>query len=213
MISVKVMMKIRREPVKRVPVALWLDAATTLTPAVSTDRQGVARFDLPAGTGKVLVAGVERFHGRLEGEIPIELWSITQSESPSSGAPGEFPTGSNAYPQMQTCQLMVAGRPILTDGEGYLVDPGDWREEFARAQAEREDLVLTDEHWELLRFLRAYYAEHGVQATVREMLKHFRAHWGPERGNNRHLHQLFPRGGPQKQGNRLAGLLRTKGEH
>jgi cobyrinic acid a,c-diamide synthase len=35
----------------------------------------------------------------------------------------------------------------------------------------------------------------------------------PERGNNHHLHEIFPVGGPQKQGNRLAGLLRTKGEH
>ncbi len=31
--------------------------------------------------------------------------------------------------------------------------------------------------------------------------------------SNRYLHQIFPNGGPQKQGNRLAGLLRTKGEH
>jgi tRNA 2-thiouridine synthesizing protein E len=34
-----------------------------------------------------------------------------------------------------------------------------------------------------------------------------------DRGSSAALHRLFPRGGPQKQGNRLAGLLRTKGEH
>jgi len=45
------------------------------------------------------------------------------------------------------------------------------------------------------------------------MIRHFRDAWGPTRGNNHHLHDLFPRGGPQKQGNRLAGLLKTKGEH
>ncbi len=52
-----------------------------------------------------------------------------------------------------------------------------------------------------------------MQAQVRVMIKHFTQVWGPERGSNHHLHDLFPRGGPQKQGNRLAGLLRTKGEH
>jgi tRNA 2-thiouridine synthesizing protein E len=45
------------------------------------------------------------------------------------------------------------------------------------------------------------------------MIKHFRKIWGADKGNNRYLHEIFPRGGPQKQGNRLAGLLRTKGEH
>jgi tRNA 2-thiouridine synthesizing protein E len=45
------------------------------------------------------------------------------------------------------------------------------------------------------------------------MIRHFSTVWGPELGNNHHLHTLFPMGGPQKQGNRLAGLLKTKGEH
>lgn len=45
------------------------------------------------------------------------------------------------------------------------------------------------------------------------MIQHFRKAWGRERDNNHYLHDLFPRGGPQKQGNRLAGIRRTKGEH
>jgi tRNA 2-thiouridine synthesizing protein E len=65
----------------------------------------------------------------------------------------------------------------------------------------------------VIRYLREHFAKHGAQATVREMIQHFRQVWGAEKGSNRYLHRLFPRGGPQKQGNRLAGLLRTKGEH
>lgn len=112
-----------------------------------------------------------------------------------------------------TPTLRVDGRDIETDSEGYLRHLGDWSEAFAKAQAQREGLVLTDEHWQVIRFLRAYFHEHGVQAQVRVMIRHFARVWGPERGNNRHLHDIFPIGGPQKQGNRLAGLLRTKGEH
>ena len=108
---------------------------------------------------------------------------------------------------------MVEGREVLTDSEGYLVDPGDWSEDFARAQAQAEGLLLNAEHWEVIRFLRAHFAGQGTQATVREMIRHFRRVWGDERGTNLYLHRLFPRGGPQKQGNRLAGILRTKGEH
>jgi tRNA 2-thiouridine synthesizing protein E len=109
--------------------------------------------------------------------------------------------------------LDVNGVATETDAEGYLVHREQWSEDFARAQAAREGLVLTAEHWDVIRFLRDHYETRGVQAQVRVMIRHYRDAWGPERGNNHYLHDLFPRGGPQKQGNRLAGLLRTKGEH
>jgi tRNA 2-thiouridine synthesizing protein E len=109
--------------------------------------------------------------------------------------------------------VQVDGRVVPTDSEGYLKHLDDWSEAFARALASEDGLLLTPEHWELIRFLRGYYYEHGVQAQVRVMIRHFAQAWGPARGNNHYLHDLFPAGGPQKQGNRLAGLLRTKGEH
>ena len=112
-----------------------------------------------------------------------------------------------------SAKLLVRNREIETDSEGYLRNLDDWSEDFARAQARREGLELTAEHWELIRFLRQFYQERGVQPQVRVMIRHFAQAWGPERGNNHYLHELFPRGGPQKQGNRLAGLLKTKGEH
>jgi len=212
-ISVKVLMKFTNEPLKRTPVILRMDADDGETGPVLTDRTGIARFDLPPGSGKVLVSGVERYHGRLEGEIVVALWSITESANDSTGAPGDFPAGSNAYPGMTLRSIDVNGRAVLTDSEGYLVNPADWSEAFVKIQSAQEGLVLGDEHWEVIRFLRERYAEHGHQATVRDMIRHFRGVWDPERGSNRYLHKLFPAGGPQKQGNRLAGLLRTKGEH
>jgi tRNA 2-thiouridine synthesizing protein E len=107
----------------------------------------------------------------------------------------------------------VLGRPVATDSEGYLLNLDDWSEDFARALARQEGLTLTPAHWEVIHFLRRHFQERGVQAQVRVMIKHFTQVWDAERGSNHHLHDLFPKGGPQKQGNRLAGLLRTKGEH
>lgn len=112
-----------------------------------------------------------------------------------------------------TDTIVVSGRAITIDSEGYLLNLEDWSEEFAIALAQREGLVLTDRHWELIRFLRDYWIEHRVQPQVRVMIRHFSERWGSEMGSNHYLHEMFPRGGPQKQGNRLAGLLRTKGEH
>jgi len=213
MIAVRVCMKVTNEPLKRTPVVLQIDADGSTTEPVLTDRAGVARFELPAASGKVVVSGVERYHGRLDGEIRVDLWSVTEPGNESAGMPGEFPTGSNAYPGMTTRAVAVGERAVLTDSEGYLVDPADWSEGFVRAQAASEGLALQAEHWEVIRFLRAQYAKRGIQATVRDMIRHFRQVWGAEKGTSGYLHKLFPRGGPQKQGNRLAGLLRTKGEH
>lgn len=213
MVRVRVFMRVTGEPLKRVPVIVLRDADDEPSAAVLTDRQGAANFDIGGGSGKVLVSGIERYHGRLDGEIPIGLWSLTQTGDSADGAPGEFPAGSNAYPDMATHRLLVDGDEIVTDSEGYLINPAEWSEAFARTRAAEEGLVLNTEHWEVIRYLREYYARHGTQASVRDMIKHFREVWDDGRGSNRYLHRLFPRGGPQKQGNRLAGLLRTKGEH
>jgi TusE/DsrC/DsvC family sulfur relay protein len=112
-----------------------------------------------------------------------------------------------------TCKLLVDGKEVLTDQEGYILDMDAWSEGFARAQAAKEGLVLSDEHWQVIRFIREFYEAHNVQAQVRDMVKHFREAWGPEKGNSRYLHDIFPMGGPQKQGNRVAGVRKTKGEH
>jgi tRNA 2-thiouridine synthesizing protein E len=213
MVNVRVYMRATGEPLKRTPVVLELDPDARRTPEVATDRNGEAHFDTEVDSGKVLVSGIERYHGRLDGDIEIGLWSITEPEDSSAGNLGEFPSGSNAYADMATRTIAVDGRPVETDSEGYLVNPSDWSEAFARTLAAEEGLTLDTHHWAVIRFLREHFRRHGTQASVRDMVKHFRAVWGPEAGGSAALHRLFPRGGPQKQGNRLAGLLRTKGEH
>ncbi len=213
MICINVTMKFSNLPLKRTPVELILDGTDQRIGPTPTDRTGKVCFDTAPTSGKVFVAGVERYQGRLDGEILIELRNLTESGSNSEGAASDETTGSTAYPNMTTREITVNGNEILTDSEGYLVNPGDWSEAFARQQAEYEGLKMNQEHWEVVRYQRDWYAKHGQQASVRDIIKHFRALWGCDKGCNHYLHKLFPRGGPQKQGNRLAGLLRTKGEH
>lgn len=214
MLRIHVSMKATNVPLKRTPVVLYLDTNPEHPVQGNTDRTGTAIFDIPPASGKVTVNGAVHYHGRLEGNIDIDLWSPTNTGKVDQfGAPGRLESGSIAYPGMQIRKLMVKGNVVQTDSEGYLENLGDWSEDFVRAEAEYEGLELTDENWEVIRFLRDFYETHGVQANVREIIKHFRKVWGKDLGNNHHLHAIFPRGGPQKQGNRLAGLLRTKGEH
>jgi len=121
--------------------------------------------------------------------------------------------GKIYYPNMQTKTTVVKGQEILMDGEGYLLDLDEWTEEFVHVRAKEEELELNNEHWEVIHFIRGFHDEHGVQAPVRDMIKHFKKAWGKDKGNTRYLHQIFPKGGPQKQGNRLAGVRKPKGEH
>ena len=117
------------------------------------------------------------------------------------------------YPNMQNFSMDVNGEGILCDGEGYLLDLEAWSEDYVYASAKREELALHDEHWQVIYFIRTFHDRHGVQAPVRDMIKHFKKIWGKEKGNSRYLHQIFPKGGPQKQGNRLTGVRKPKGEH
>ncbi len=128
----------------------------------------------------------------------------------NASLPGR-PTPGGSLPTARSIE--VDGSTVEVDSEGYLVDRNQWSEAFALALAAREGLELSAAHWEVIHYLRDYFFEHGVQAQVRVMIRHFSEAWGPVRGSNHQLHEMFPRGGPQKQGNRLAGLLRTKGEH
>ena len=71
-------------------------------------------------------------------------------------------------------------------------------------------MTLTDEHWDVDRFLRDYYEKHRVQCEVGQMVKHFKDTCGKELGNSNYLHKIFPRGGALNQGNRLVGFCELR---
>jgi tRNA 2-thiouridine synthesizing protein E len=94
---------------------------------------------------------------------------------------------------------------IATDKAGYLLDYTDWSEEMVPLLAEQEQIVLTDAHWEVVRFVRAFYEEYETSPAIRALVKAMAAKYGPEKGNSRYLQRLF-RKGPAKQATKLAGL-------
>ena len=113
-------MKATREPLKRLPVVLRFDAENREAVPILTDRAGVARFDLPPASGKVLVAGIERYQGRLDGVILIELWSITQAEYGCRG--GEQSGLAPALPARRAAETgQPAGRVAADQGRALSV--------------------------------------------------------------------------------------------
>jgi len=93
-----------------------------------------------------------------------------------------------------TRTLLVDGKEIETDAEGYIKNLDKWSEEFGKARAKEEALELTDQHWQVIRLLREYYQEHEVQAQVRVVIAHLRNEWGEARGHNHYMQDIFPIG-------------------
>ena len=102
-------------------------------------------------------------------------------------------------------QLEVDGEPIALDRNGYLQNLADWSRAVAQGLAAQDQLELSAEHWEIIDFLRGYYAEFKTAPPMRALVKVVRARLGPEKGNSRYLYRLFP-DGPAKQASRYAGL-------
>jgi tRNA 2-thiouridine synthesizing protein E len=102
----------------------------------------------------------------------------------------------------------VLGAPV--DEEGFLVNLADWTKEICETMASDDDIVLTDEHWAVLNFLRDYYEEYQVAPAVRVLTKQIKKRMGKEKGNSKYLYSLFPYG-PGKQGCRFAGLPKPTG--
>lgn len=67
------------------------------------------------------------------------------------------------------------GRSYRIDDQGFLLDSGDWDERFAEEAAPRAGIThgLTEEHWRVIRHIRAQFKETGecplVFATCREL--------------------------------------------
>ena len=74
---------------------------------------------------------------------------------------------------------------IATDKAGYLLDYTDWCEEMVPVLAEQEQITLTDAHWEVIRFVRAFYEEYETSPAIRALVKAMANKYGPDKGNSR----------------------------
>lgn len=86
---------------------------------------------------------------------------------------------------------------VEVNAEGYFKNMNDWSPELAHEMAAKENIQLTDKHFEVLHWLRAKQAE-GVALSIRKI------------GNSgivdiKQFYGLFP-GGPLKISSKIAGI-------
>ena len=104
----------------------------------------------------------------------------------------------------------VNGQTYEHDEEGYLTNLNDWSKELAVLIAKDENIEMTDDHWEIVNFLREYYEEYQIAPAVRVLIKAVKKKLGADKGNQKYLYELFPYG-PAKQACKIAGLPKPTG--
>jgi tRNA 2-thiouridine synthesizing protein E len=98
----------------------------------------------------------------------------------------------------------LAGVEVQLNDEGFFVDAQQWTREMAMELARQDGIdPLTDQHWQVIDFMRAEYFAKGTGPTVRVL--------GKASGVSvKELYELFPKG-PAKMAARIAGIPKPKG--
>jgi tRNA 2-thiouridine synthesizing protein E len=100
----------------------------------------------------------------------------------------------------------VNGRTLEATESGFLVNLDDWEKDVAEAIAAAEGLTLTQDHWDVIEYLRDAYINHnGEQPNNRAILKAMQDKWVGRKVDNKTLFDLFP-GNPSKQAGKVGGL-------
>jgi tRNA 2-thiouridine synthesizing protein E len=98
----------------------------------------------------------------------------------------------------------IAGHQVEIDQEGFMTNPGEWNEEIAAFLAGQIGIgELSEDHWKVIKFLRADFEEQGETATLRRVTT-------LEGTPTKQLYQLFPKK-PARKMAYVAGLPKPKG--
>lgn len=100
----------------------------------------------------------------------------------------------------------VNGKQIATTENGFLESLDDWDRAVAEVIATAEGITLTQDHWDVIEYLRDAYVNHnGEQPNNRAILKAMQEKWPGRKVDNKTLFDLYP-GNPSKQAGKIAGL-------
>ncbi len=92
-----------------------------------------------------------------------------------------------------------------TTEDGFLKNLSDWNLDVAEILAQRQNIKLTPEHWDIILLLREFYLEYNAAPSMRTLVNLVQTKLGAEKGNSIYLHKLFPVS-PSLQANNIAGL-------
>jgi tRNA 2-thiouridine synthesizing protein E len=98
----------------------------------------------------------------------------------------------------------IAGAQVELNDEGFFVDPEQWSEAMGVEIAKQAGIdPMTDRHWQVVRYMRQQYLDHGTAPSIRTL--------GKASGVSvKELYELFPKG-PAKLAAKIAGIPKPRG--
>ena len=100
--------------------------------------------------------------------------------------------------------LQVGDKTLTLDEDGFIQEPDQWDEAVAAALAKTEGVEeLSEEHWQVVNYLRQYFLEYGVAPMIRKLCK-------ATGFKLKKIYALFP-SGPAKGACKVAGLPKPTG--
>jgi TusE/DsrC/DsvC family sulfur relay protein len=98
----------------------------------------------------------------------------------------------------------VDGQTFEVDEEGFLQEPALWSEDVAAIFARLDGIEdLSEDHWKIISYIRAYYEENDLAPMVRKICQNTGLRL-------REIYELFP-SGPAKGACKVAGLPKPDG--
>ncbi len=94
---------------------------------------------------------------------------------------------------------------INFDEHGFLLDPEDWDEELGLSIAQKENIELSADHWEIIHIIRNLYSNSGIVPELRTILKKLKESADPNTATRKYIYTLFPYGYGQ-QACKIAGM-------
>ena len=101
--------------------------------------------------------------------------------------------------------LIVNGKQIEIDNEGFLLYPDQWNEEVAETIAKQLDLEMIDARWQIVTMIREHFEINQSVPEARIILRGLREKVGKENATRKYLYGLFPYGYGQ-QACKIAGM-------
>jgi len=99
--------------------------------------------------------------------------------------------------------ITIAGNEVNVDDEGFMTEYDEWSEDIAKELASNIGIELTDNHWQVIKFLREDYKEQGETPMLRRV-----SNVGGV--PTKELFQLFPKK-PAKKMAYIAGVPKPQG--
>ncbi len=89
---------------------------------------------------------------------------------------------------------------------GYLVNTNDWNEEIAAALFAEEGIEPTQEHWDIVNYVRQETLD-GNEPNERGIMKEMGKLWG-RKVKSKEMYEMFP-AMPSKQGLKIGGCAQS----